>query len=712
MLNELYGLSNILKDIKIETEEWHREYKPLPKASKKAPCYRIWLSNDGKVSNVEELNAELVQTLRKYGNNQGTIPAFNIAPLYRITDEQKKKKLENINKDNSLFDFNEIKSWCVEDNWRDSLIRKVNLCLKDTSLRLLDLTEKYGYGENNALISLIQLMSNLSTQKEYNLRSALKNYLFEKLKKREDINIALSMLFHEGNPAAKEPDKDSGMLSVILDITDWQQYGHPVASEYTTALINDILLKSEQSENSTAASNGESDAFGMPFSHVGEPMPGVKLNGFEVTLRSMFSGQPCQYRYGKIEDDSYPITKINRSHIKKSLEWISQADKEGSTWKQADQNEIIFAYPSKISPVPLKFASIFGQQQENEEKRTAARFEQIAQEFIKTLKGISPEDKPDNIQIFSIRKMDKARSKVVFTRNCSPEWFIQSAESWQSGCRNIPDIWFLENLTPFPLQVARIVNNVWKQDGKLANTGKTTVKRMQYYQGMELLLDPDQESIIHYYLEILLSHSSGLVKYAGNLQHGRLLYADKEKKTDINEKELALLMSVFGLFLYKCGHKKEDYMENTAYLVGQVLRISDELHALYCNCVRDGNIPPQLAGNSMFVTASEMPAQALSQLSTRMNPYISWAKQYRTKNISEKGKESWRAGWYLGLYEEVANKLHFALTNSTKFDDFSKAEVFIGYLATFPKRAKPSTDDAEVVNNTNVMEGDHYGQGN
>ena len=698
MLNELYELSNTLKDIKINTVEWHREYKPLPKASKKAPCYRVWLVNDGTVCNVEELNPELVQALRKYGSNQGTIPAFNIAPLYRITDEQKKKKLEDIKKDNSLLDFREIESWCIEDNWRGSLIRKVNLCLNDISRRLLDIIEKYSYEEKNAAIHLIQLVSNLSTLADYNFRTAIKNLVFEKLQRREDINLALAILFHEGNPKAKEPEKDCGTLSIILDIDSWKQYGHPVASEFTTAWVNDILLKSDQSEKNTLVSDGETDAFGMPFSHVGEPMPGVKLNGFEVTLRSMFSGQPCQYRYGKIEDDSYPITKENRSHTKRSLEWLSQVDKEGTTWKQADQNEIIFVYPSKISKVPLKFASFFAQQQENDGKKTVARFEQIAKDFVETLKRVPPKDMPEDLQIFSIRKMDKARSKVVFTRNCTTEWFIRSAEKWQKGCKNIPDIWFFGNLTPFPLQVARIVNNVWKQDGKLANTGKTTVKRMHYYQGMELLLDPDQESRIQYYLEILLSHSSGLVKYAGNLQHGRLVNADKGEKMDISAREISLLMSVFGLFLYKCGHEKEDYMENTAYLLGQILKISDELHALYCNVVRDGNIPPQLAGNSMFVSASETPVQALAQLSTRMNPYISWAKQYRTKNITEKGKESWKAGWYLSLYEEVANKLNDSFTGSIKFDDFNRAEVFIGYLASFPKKDKPGPDVAEVVN--------------
>ncbi len=711
MLNELYGLSSTMNNMEIGTKEWYREYMPLPTVKKNAPCFRIWLSEDGTIRNIGEMNAELVQTLKKFGNKQGTFPAFNIAPLYRIIDKQQISDLERFKKDHSLLDFEKIKSCCVNNNWRNSLTRKVSNCLHNVSLRLLKIIEKQDAGENSAVVELIRLADVFPNSSD-GFRLALENCIFEKLQNKEDINTALAILFHKGNPKAKDPGEDSGTISIILDLFEWQQYGHPVASEYTTGWINDILVKSDQPDGSPVPAGGDLDAFGMPFSNVGEPMPSVKLKGFEVTLRSMFHGQPCQYRYRKIDDASYPITKPNRSLIKKSLEWISQADKEGSTWRQADINEIVFVYPSKIPAVPLKFASLFGMKQGNDSEQTAARFEHIAQEFVKTLKGIPPRNKPDNIQIFSIRKMDRARSKVVFTRNCSTEWFVDSAEKWQIGCRNIPDMEFSKRLTPFPLQVASIVNNVWKQNGNLANQGKTAVKRMQYYQGIELLLDPVQESVIRYYLCILLSHSSGLVKYVGHRQHCRLDRHDNKEGSDKNENEIALLLSVLGLFLYKCGHKKEDYMENTAYLVGQILKISDELHALYCNSVRGGDIPPQLAGNSLFVTASETPVQALSQLSTRMNPYISWAKQYRTKNVKDKGKESWRAGWYLNLYEDAANKLRSVLADSTRFDDFSKAQVFIGYLAAFPKKEKSVTDDADVEYNTNTAEGDYDGEGN
>ena len=115
-----------------------------------------------------------------------------------------------------------------------------------------------------------------------------------------------------------------------------------------------------------------------------------------------------------------------------------------------------------------------------------------------------------------------------------------------------------------------------------------------------------------------------------------------------------------------------------------------------------GDVPPQLAGSALFVTAGETPNQAIAQLSLRMNPYITWAKQYRFKNITTKDKESWRAGWYLGLYEDAANKLYSEMKDSIRFGDFDKAHLFIGYLASFPKREASITaigDDNDNDNN-------------
>ena len=155
-------------------------------------------------------------------------------------------------------------------------------------------------------------------------------------------------------------------------------------------------------------------------------------------------------------------------------------------------------------------------------------------------------------------------------------------------------------------------------------------------------------------------------------------------------------------------------MENAAYLVGQLLKVSDELHSMYCRVKREGDIPPQLAGNSVFVSASETPVKALAVLGQRMNPYIAWAEQYRTKGIKHdpndvelkenKGKSSGLAAHYLGLYENIAAKLEDMLTPNLRFDDFEKSQVFLGYLAAFPERENPNDDETPIVTENEEVE--------
>lgn len=129
-------------------------------------------------------------------------------------------------------------------------------------------------------------------------------------------------------------------------------------------------------------------------------------------------------------------------------------------------------------------------------------------------------------------------------------------------------------------------------------------------------------------------------------------------------------------------------MEDIPYLIGQMLKISDELHAFYCKIVRGDNNPPQLVGNSLMASALETPERMLAQLAQRMSPYIAWAKQYRTVKCEVKGKESWRAAWYLGLFERNASVFSNKLGDlkNVKFGDLEKAELFIGYLADFHKK--------------------------
>lgn len=699
MINELYRLSGTLQKKGISRQDWHGDYKPLPKVTSKAPCIRIWIAEDGTVSDYEKVSTELVQLLRKYGNNQGSFPAFNIVPLYRITDSNEISYLNEVERGNVNPDVEKIRTCCKENNWESKNIKKINRCLYDIPKKLLGIISSSERHEDNVVSQLAYLTLNFSDESckhAVTFRESLEKCIFSKLQKNEDVDISLSMLLHEGD-SKKLSKKDKGSnMSVILDVQDWKRYGYPVANANTTIWLNEVLLTSIQ--NIKEECNNDIDAFGTCFVNPNRPMPNVKLSGFEVILRSMFRGQPCQWRYGKIDDGSYPISETNRSLIKSSLEWASNIEREGITWQKIDKNEIVFVYPSELPEVPIKYASIFGPKVSENKNITEKRFENVAREFIKTFNGIPTNEKPDFIQILTIRKIDKGRSKVIFTHNTSPEQLMNSAIAWDRGCQNLPSMSIGERIVPYPLQIAKVINNIWKQDGELAQ-GKNIIERVKHYQGIELMLDILQKDMFQNFLHILITSSSGLIKYMGNISHGKREFQNgsAEKRFNRLKQEISFIFSILALLLYKCNERKENYMENMAYLVGQLLHISDEMHALYCIVERKGDVPPQLAGNSMFVTARETPNLAISQLSVRISPYIMWAKQYRYKNIQEKGKESWKAGWYLSLFEITSNKLSQVISDVTRFNDYEKAQLFIGYMASFPKKEALGT----IINSNN-----------
>lgn len=695
MINELYGLAQTLKNEGIEGKNWHRKYKLIPKSQ----CYRIWLDDTGSVSQIECLRPDHAKELRKYGDNQSSFPAFNLSPLYRITNPDLISTLKKIKEGQEKPEVEMLKSWCLEDNWIKGAPKQVARCLRDRPEELLKQQRLEEETETSALAYLAKLCVNVYGGSAESFRSGLEACLFAKLEHGEDIPEMIELLFHEGSEN-KDRDKDVGVkISVILDLENWQRFTYPVASKQTTEQFNQWLLNNEQAGMMSQKAE-QSDAFGMPFVNPGEPMPNVKLDGFDVTLRSMFEGQPCQYRYGKINDSSYPIAPESRTAVKSALEWIAEPQRRQLTWERIDKNEIVFIYPSKLPKVPLKFVSIFAQGSDMTAKQRESRFERQAEEFTRGYRGLPVDQQPETIQIFSLRKIDKARTKVIFTHNSTPEQLIQNAGEWTAGCKNLPLLDVGDVVIPFPLEVADILNAVWKQDGERAD-GKTPVQSMKKYQGMAMLLNILPLTVIQNFIHVEVTNASGLIHFLGNQIHRQTKDdpVSDQKKLRIQKKAAMKVCSVLALLLFKNDIRKERYMENLPYLLGQLLHVSDELHVLYCIEKRNGDIPPQLVGSSLFINAGEMPYQALSQLSIRLQPYLAWAKQFRGKAE----ENSWRAGWLLNLFEQFSNQILPQMDKSIRFGDFEKAQLFIGYMASFPKKEK----QVKAVNNEEKGDKNH-----
>ena len=345
----------------------------------------------------------------------------------------------------------------------------------------------------------------------------------------------------------------------------------------------------------------------------------------------MNSVSPCQYRYKTIDARSYPIGSDSRKRAKGALEWLKDESREGQTWGRSDVKELLFAYPTIMPKTPVKLASCFGARKQDD---TKARFARYAEDVVSCLKGLSLSLKDIELRVFSLRKMDKARTKVVFHRNYSAQRLADAAKEWQQGCDNIPPIrmkaWgeakgetvVAEPETPFPLQISDCLNRVWKLDG----TTRDEVESIPKSSGIELLLD-EFATLNHapHLLAVALHHSKGLFLSLGNALHG-----NEVLNLGGFNKQKQLMPAILGLLLWKLGIEKEVYMNNAPYLVGRMLNLADELHALYCKEVRNGSLPSQLLGNALMAAALDSPTQAVAQLALRIAPYLGWARTNST----------------------------------------------------------------------------------
>lgn len=684
MINELYQLSATLSRMDIVVDKWHREYKSIPNIKANAPCVRIVFLGD-KVTCLDSVRADLGQKLRKYGSNQGTFPAMNLAPLYRITDAERAQKISELLKaDSNQIDIQQIKEWCDCSNWGIKFSRKYKTCMREIPAKLEQMLQ--GEAVYEPALHLIRAAGPFVEPEV--LHAELERAAFDALERGVDIVLALQILFYIGKEE-KSPEDDYGSLSVILDCDELEDNDVSSATEKFTRGLNRALLTADATEKGKAEAN-ESDAFGVMFAPLEEPMPTVKLaGGFEVSLRTMFKGQPCQSRYGRFENATYPIAPEVRSDIQGALTWLSGAKMKNKTWVSTDKNEILFAYPSHLPENLPSFTALFKVTDKGEQKSRFESEAKVFSEYLTKTKTEDPENYPDNIQIFVLRKLDKARTKVIYTRCAAVDDIVRNSAEWQRASKNLPEFSIRYPWTPFPLGVADILNRTWKQDGTQA-TDK--IKPIPVYHGMELLFGvskPVLEKDLHFMIE----RCSNMALYARGILNSVIRY--NAANAFIPKLQDSLVM--IGMILYWLGSRKEDYMNEYPYLLGQILKVSDSLHELYCDKVRDGKIPPRLVGSSMYVAASGLPAQTLAQLANRMIPYITWAKANREECIIRKRKNRQReeveypgptAGYLLYAYEQIADALFSVLKDKQRFNDYEKAQMFIGYLATFPKKEK------------------------
>lgn len=677
MINEINQLATALKNAHITTSPWHHRYGPIAKIKRDAPCIQVVLDGN-RVSRLLSVSSEKGMNIRRYGDKQGSFPAMNLTPLYRITDENVAKAISAlIATQGENLDIDLVHTWCISNNWTEKFCSKYRQCITPRPQELLSLL-----GERHApLTSLIRAVEPFRDPTV--LHRELERKAFEMLEDRDGVVPALQILFYL--PTKKEQEKaETGKLSAVLDTEELIDEGYSTAGPKFAAQLNEALLQADSLSHSGQATNAV-DAFGEDYIPLDEPMPSVKLDaGFEVSLRTMFRGQPCQSRYGCFEGESYPLSKSKRLGLSAALEWVSRGEREDKTWVKTDKNEAMFVFPSRLSADYPSMTAFF--KKPADEETDEGLFEAKAKDFAEYLtrtKTLDPECYPEWIQFFVIRKLDKARSKVVYTYNASPEEIIRQSDCWQKAADNLPAFRFGNPWVLFPLRTPFTLNRVWKRDGTAVGEQH---KEVPAFHGMELFFGVPA-SVLRHDLRLLVKNTAPLAVYAGE----RLNSAWRRDLRPMAELRAAL--ALMGMLLFWLDCRKDDYMNEYPYLLGQLLKAADYLHELYCVCVRGNKYDelPQLIGGSLYTSAAEFPNRTLVQLMQRMKPYLNWARSHRSAAMvtAKQGGEqmySPPAGYYLSVFSRIADKLLPALTPDVRFTDAEKAQLFIGYLASFPKK--------------------------
>lgn len=675
LINELSSLYRALAQAGIAPSQYYRNYIPLPNVNTKAPCIRIWVKG-GQVVDFESIDRELARQLRKFGSNQASFPGLNIISLYRITDESEKKLIAQCIEKPGSVDVRQLQALCKENAWEPYQNTRIKNCFSATTKEMAGLLEVAGNPKENLLSDLAAECAPFVNAQE--LHKSLTKAAFAKLEKKQDVVLALLILFHLGD-AKKQRKNDKRNISVFFDTDAYDTYGMYAASREFTAFLNTAFLQAERIATSNTSEDGLMDSFGDIYVPTNVPMPKVKLAaGFESALYTMFGGQPCQNRYHNFDDkrDSYPLSAQHRVQFQAALNWLGgDIGNKGITWLDIGKGEAVFSYPSSLPDISLPCVQFFGRPDQSK------TFREISKSLLAMFQGIPPKNRPEGVQVFLLRKIDNGRTKILYSQTTSAEALMHAAENWDMACNDLPDMVAMKPSTPFPVDVAAIVNRVWRQDGE-----SSIVSAMRPYEGIGLFLNQAQHRLLLHELHTIVRHVMPLFIHVGPLLHS------KRKCNQLTQ--LEQILPILSLLLFFSGNRKDDYMEATPFLMGQLLKASDELHVLYCKVVRNNQIPPQLVGSALFVAASEMPGRTLSQLSVRMAPYLSWAKQYRTKNEDSSGL----AGWYLKVFESIANKLATEYSVPMCWSDAQKAQLFIGYLASFPKQGKQNESNANNQN--------------
>ncbi len=707
MLNELHDLARCLQSVQVSTTDWAAHFDPCPKS---AVTYLTLLDAEGRVSELHILtDRDRIASIRRWqGANGVSFPAFNVLPLFKPAGEESMKAAAQFRK--SLASHSPPRRDDIargietliagsESLWESTVAARITKCLTSHAEKLADklgpVPEDY-----RAITELFSRARRITAEE---LHHQIKRVLTRAATAaRGNIADWFDTLFCLGDKKAKN-------ISLILELADRSQFPYPATHPDVQAWMNTRLLAASDLEQAVDGSSTASrtDAYGNVGAKTHGKFPSVRLPVLgNVILRAMSKESPCQKRYGKVDEFSFPVGHLSRRRMKSALEWLGDPVRKGRTWtdasgacgngKKVASPAVLFAYPSHLPPLCPEIAGLLAGAGDSSDP-DGARFEQYAAPVGSALEGMIREHPQTEVRVIVLMKADKARTKVVQSRCFSATHLLRAGSDWQTAARNIPFLkirrfdpnndnqpTWADPWVPFPLEIVSCINTAWDRAGRHAEP----VPGLDVSDGLGLLLEQGRllRSLAANAIHMLIVNSQTLLLALTQAHQQDRVHSVSKKYA----KHPLLLPSILALLLAKLGRWKGDYMKGPPFLVGQLLSLADQLHLRYCYGVRKGQIPPQLVGNALMATALEQPVKALEVLSKRILPYQAWA------TTVQEGENIGLVKYLLAQLGRVSDDLA-TLALPMTCNDGEKAEMLLGYLARSAKDMNNDSTDSTTT---------------
>ncbi|HID28483.1 MAG TPA: hypothetical protein EYP19_00580 [Desulfobacterales bacterium] len=740
MLNEVWQLRQSLDKMDIKTDLPHPLIKPLPKSERN--LLRIRLNKEGRVVRVEEIAAEERGGIRRIvQTSDGSFPVLKV-----------NKPFLDLPADSTIWDdLRKIRQ-------ESEKIELVGTAFKDGIKRTW---KDAGWKWNNSLEKAKLIEERLSNGSEAQSIVSLSRRFQKALRKEKAFitqtgAVALAqlgtghlgalrtvqeLLVGKGKDNRGSDKKISVLLVLELNKDESIYQGHQWRR------IAEVLPTNLSATQRHHQHRAETSAFGGAGDLLAEPFPQVKLpvlNSY-FPLLSMASDADkakCNRRYGLTEHTVCPVTSAESRRIHGALEWLLKRD-EGTTWrgvasgkfevdprtrKKREKRDLLIVFVDEKPDVDAKTASYFGSGSEI----TTAKFEVDARSVCEALDAVIREHPKSQLNLFLIRKASDGQAQIALAESPSVSEVLEASARWQRAVReNVPHISMylppitrndltlpaVENarpLAPYPDQVVRLLSHQWVRNGSSPRDASGKLQKanqeivgpgLAEVLALMLRMEGKWEPAARGMLDLLIRRVAPLLVGVFGAQHAygpRHSQGRHEPFFDYprSSRETSLrAVAVFGILLDSLGSRKEKYMKEAPYQVGQVMALADTLHKDYCIVVRRGQLPNSLIGTSLMRRALDNPAGALADLSERILEYVRWAKVAQTSHewppddqrriaVNEARKK-------LRQFQPLTAELG-ACALPTECNDVMKAQLLLGFMGAPP--AEEQNDEEKEEN--------------